>query len=130
MLSWNVWLEDTAKKTIIAYDVFKGGYWQEIINKLMHESINKAEFAEKFKAKLKYQYWSRSEYEISLTSWPAYVEVTRLEDLKKSVDFEKQQWGTQPDRVAVPLTVARKIDIYEQLLLNWDPFINYVWENA
>ena len=47
-----------------------------------------------------YYFWSKCEYEIIITCWPKW-------------DKFKEE----------------KIDVYSQLNLNWDKFVNYIWEN-
>ena len=59
---------------------------------------------EKLKAEIKswamYCFWSKCEYEIILTSFP------------ERKDFKQ-----------------KKVDVYQQLMLNWDSFVEYVLEN-
>lgn len=129
MLSWKVFKEDANCKDVVIYDIFENGRWQEEIAELMHTSKDKQDFAEKFRSKLMYQYWSRCEYEIVLTSWPPYVETNEVERLSQELAKRELEFG-RPYHQNVNLRVARKIDIFDQLLLNWDQFITYVWENA
>ena len=48
-----------------------------------------------------YYYRSKCEWEVIVSSWPP------------------------SDRVP-----ERKVDVYDQVMLNWDVFIGYVWEQA
>lgn len=120
MLSWNVLFEDFNKKEIIYYDIFKGGHYEEIAKRLKKLTNSKEEFTEEFKHQLRYQFWGRSEYEVVVTSWPPYIEKEELDRInQEAVKY----------RTNVNLTVGRKIDIYEQLKMNWQQFIDYVWNN-
>ena len=48
-----------------------------------------------------YYFWARCEYEVVISGWPpAHGDVDR------------------------------KVDIYEQLMLNWYAFVDYVWEHV
>ena len=47
-----------------------------------------------------YYYWSKCEWEIILSAWPSRK------------DFNEE-----------------KIDVFDQINLNWDRFADYVWEN-
>ena len=49
---------------------------------------------------LRYYYWSKCEWEIVLSDWPP------------SETFKKE-----------------KVDVYSQVVLNWDIFSEYIWEN-
>ena len=120
MLSWNVLFEDFNKKEIVYYDIFKGGYFEEVARELKKKTGNKKVFTEKFRLKLMSQFWARSEYEVVVTSWPPYISKEELDKLKQ----EDVKYRTN-----VNLTVGRKIDIYEQLQMNWQQFIDYVWNN-
>ena len=120
MLSWNVLLEDFNRKEIVLYDIFKGGHFETIAKGLKKKTSSKEEFAEEFRIKLMSRFWSRSEYEVVVTSWPPYIEKEELARLNQ----EDVKYRTN-----VNLSVGRKIDIYDQLQMNWNQFIDYVWNN-
>lgn len=130
MLSWNVYTENLNTRKIEIYDIFKGGYFEQIakeIKKFFPD--NKEEFTEAFRLKLMSQFWCRAEYEVVITSWPPYIdkeEIARL-NIEQQKHFDK--YGTYQLRHDVNLTVEEKIDIYSQLQLNWQQFIDYVWNN-
>jgi hypothetical protein len=58
-------------------------------------------FADRLKSELMYFYWSKSEYEIILSPW----------------------CGGDAERDSI------KIDVYNQVMLNWNIFKDYVWEH-
>ena len=120
MLSWNVLYEDFNKKEIVYYDIFKGGYFEGIARDLKEQVSSKELFAEEFRIKLMSMFWARSEYEVVVTSWPPYIDKEELDRLNQE-DIKY--------RTDVNLTVGRKIDIFEQLKMNWQQFIDYVWNN-
>ena len=66
---------------------------------------------------LKYQYWSRCEYELVLSSWPSY----ELDE-----DTDKYQKGT----LVIPNGKGKKIDIYEQCKMNLDIITRIFMENV
>lgn len=76
--------------------------------------------AEQIKHELMYYFWSKSECEIILTSWPPYMSAEQIKKIKESVEVPKY-------RESVELAVAEKIDVYDQILNNWEPFISYIW---
>jgi hypothetical protein len=77
---------------------------------------------------LQYYYWSKSEYETIITSWPPYVEDEELNRLNSEKEKRIQETG-KFYRAAVNLNVGYKIDIYTQVMMNWDRFIDYIWNN-
>lgn len=122
MLSWNVLFEDFNKREIVTYDIFEGGHYEKIAKELKKKTNSKEEFVEEFRIKLMSQFWSRSEYEVVVTSWPPYI---KRRELDRLIAKEKDcKYGTN-----VELEVGKKIDIFNQLEMNWDQFIDYVWNN-
>ena len=120
MLSWNVLFEDFNKKEIAYYDIFKGGHFEKLAREIKSRVSTKEEFIEEFRIKLMSLFWARSEYEVVVTSWPPYIDKEELDRLNQE-DIKY--------RTNVNLTVGRKIDIYDQLQMNWNQFIDYVWNN-
>lgn len=121
MLSWNVYLEDFNRKEIVVYDIFKGKYFEGIAKDIKERVSSKELFAEEFRLKLMHRFWSRSEYEVVITSWPPYV---HQEEIERLANEDVKYYRTN-----VNLSVGRKIDIYDQIMLNWQQFIDYVWNN-
>ena len=130
MLSWNVFFEDFNSKQIVNRDIFKGGKLEEFCVNLKKSTLTKQQFAEELRKELMYHYWARSEYEIVLTSWPPYIKTEDVYELAHDIQENKEQYNTTPVRVCVNPTVARKVDIYEQIQMNWDVFVDYVYNNV
>lgn len=64
-----------------------------------HYSNNFIKFADHVRSWLQHEYWSRSEYEVIVSGW---------------IGNDDNPY---------------KLDIYTQVMLNWDRFIDYVWNN-
>lgn len=129
MLSWNVFWEDFNKREIVYYDIFKSGHWEKKAKELKKEYPEFEDWSKEFKAELMYQYWSRSEYEVIITSWPPYIDIEEIDKLQQEVENREKVWGSKILRINPRLTTTRKIDIFEQLNMNWEVFANYVWNN-
>ena len=101
MLVWNVFLENFNAKRIDVYNIFKHtALCDDLAKSLKKNKDDKEAFASDLKRSLMYYYWSKCEYEIILTSWP---------EMKGFHD--------------------EKVDVYDQIMLNWDVFLDYVWTN-
>ena len=101
MLVWNVYYENFNKRKIETFNIFKHyRFWEDCIKNKKKNKNNKDNFVEQLRRDLRYYYWSKSEWEIILTSW----------SLRKDFDEEK-------------------IDVFDQIELNWDRFVDYVWNN-
>jgi hypothetical protein len=77
-----------------------------------------------------YYYWSKCEYEIIVSSWPSSLNEADLKALMSELEKQRAEY---PDRrnyyVCPPLEGAEKVDVATQVIMNWEPFISYVWEN-
>ena len=89
---------------------------------------NFEEFADHIRSWLQHEYWSRSEYETIITSWPPYIEDKELERINQEKIERIEKYGNFY-RESVDLTVGYKIDIFTQIMMNWDRFIEYIWNN-
>lgn len=100
MLEWYVYLEDINKRIIITYNVFNHYSFYEDLKKIIKKYKTIEDFSKELKRICMYYFWSKCEYEIIITCWPKW-------------DKFKEE----------------KIDVYSQLNLNWDKFVNYIWDN-
>lgn len=100
MLEWNVYVDDFNKKEIVVHNIFNHYFFVEDLKKIIKKYTDKKEFSEQVRKILMYYYWSKCEWEIILQGWPC------------TKDFKEE-----------------KIDVYDQIMLNWNRFIDYVLEN-
>jgi len=93
----------------------------------MKKKLSKDEFAEALRHEVMYYFWSKSEHEITVCSSPTYVERVDVEKLIDERDKYERANGKYPFVSYVNLKSAKKIDVADQLRLNWDAFVNYVY---
>jgi hypothetical protein len=127
-LVWNVFNECNGE--ICPLNIFEYNYKfleDLLIAKRKHKD-NFEEFAEYVRKSLQYYYWSKSEYETVITTWPPYIESEELNRLNKE-KHEREIRNRPFYRDAVNLTTRYKIDIYTQVMMNWDRFIDYIRNN-
>ena len=99
-MEWYVYVEDFNNHCIEKHNVFDHTRFVEDIKKIYKKHKDNFDiFSEEVRKSLMYFYWSKCEWEIVLSPWPP------RENFKEE-----------------------KIDVYEQVMLNWDNFIKYVWE--
>lgn len=97
---WNVYYHNSNKDQIIPYNVFEhGGIRKDIYNAVKQEK-NKEEFAEILRKSLMYYYWSRAEWEVIIG--PLFS-------------------GHKTKEI--------KVDVFDQVFINWDLFVDYTWNN-
>lgn len=98
-LKWNVVHFDFNKNEFDTYNVLNK-YFVDEIKKRTKKVDNRDDFSEEVRHICMYYFWSKFEWEIVLKQWTGH-------------DNPKQM----------------KVDVYDQLKLNWDRFIDYLWDN-
>lgn len=99
-LVWNVFYHDIYKQKIETFNIFNHFRFNENTQKNLKEIKNKDEFAEKLKSDLMYYFWCKSEYEVIISPWCGGKDTKDV-----------------------------KVDIYTQVMNNWEIFLNYVWDS-
>lgn len=127
-LVWNVFYEDfnDRKNPIKVINLFEFN-WVFLKNGLLyakkHYANDYIKFADHIRSHLQYEYWSRCEYETIITTWPCMI------SREEALEF-KDELDEYPDHYMYNLPVpGHKIDVYTQVMMNWDRFIDYVWNN-
>lgn len=134
-LTWKVKNYNYNTDELWDYDILK--YREALIKKLKKKCTTKEEFAEEMKWELRYQYWSRSEYEVIIEVdeneriWlKPWVGCSDPESVKIDVtDHTSFDWrGFAKKHVDGQIYKNKaKIDIWDQVFYVWDEFIDYVW---
>ena len=124
---WNVYREDFNNKAIVTYNIFDHGGFAQDVNKLLKEDISKDEFANQLKRSLRYYFWGKSEHEVVITSWPVYINRAELDRLNTEYQEYNNKWGHYPYNINIIPNVGEKIDIYNQVMMNFDIFVDMIW---
>ena len=99
-MQWNVFFHNYNKNEIEQYNIFNHSSFRYEVKQLIKKYKDKDTFIDQLKIELAYYFWSKCEWEVIISPW-----VGKKEPCKA------------------------KIDVYDQVMLNWDIFANYVWEN-
>ena len=101
LMIWNVYIGSFNKNRIETWNVFDHWRFEEDCQKNYKKNgENREAFEEQLRRDLQYYYWSKCEWEIILDHWPHF-------------DQFKEE----------------KIDVFDQVTLNWGVFADYVWNN-
>lgn len=101
-MHWRVFVDDFNEKRIKEYDIFEHHSFAEDVKKAYKKHRTDFDaFAEKVRGSLFYHFCSKCEWEVIVSAWPPSERVKE-----------------------------RKVDVYEQVMLNWDVFIEYVWTSC
>ena len=87
-----------ASRLIEPHNVFDHGGIRKDIAKAVKQRKNKEEFAEILRSSLMYYYWSKAEWEVIISPWCGGFNTKDI-----------------------------KVDVFEQVMLNWDLFLEYTW---
>ena len=127
-LAYYVYKENVNTRTIEKFNVL-----YERLVKLIETRTKtlseKSAFANEVDSILRYYFWAKSECEIVLTDWPPHIDLAELTRLQKELSEYETNYGHTPYSFTVNLRTSKKIDIYEQIKMNWDLFIDYLWNN-
>lgn len=129
MLKWYVYECKFNSNKIKVYNIFDHCSFNADVVKYLKKYKDKEEFAEKLKGSLMYYFWSKCEWEIILSSWPTYISVDELNRLNEESEEIKEKYKREPRRLNVNLETKQKIDVYSQVMNNWDVFLDYVWNS-
>ena len=132
ILEYNVYIEDINAGKIKSYNIFGNNRFYEGVYKA-YQTYKKDECIEEFKEEVKnqlmYSYWGRCEYEIVITSWPPHIDVEEIDKLKKEIEEHDSKYNWKQVKATANLSISEKISIYDQIMLNFDIFFNYLLEN-
>ena len=99
-MEWNVYYYNLNLQKIETYNIFKHGGFVKGVKEIIKRSQDKAHFETALKTELMYYFWSKSQWEIIISPWCGN---------KKPCDV--------------------KIDVFNQVMMNWSIFVNYCWDN-
>lgn len=99
-ITWIAFHHDWAGKTIGTFNIFEHGSFREDTKKAARKCKTKEEFAKELRSNLMFYYWSKCEWEVRIFPF-----------------------GTSAENEDI------KVDVYWQVMNNWDVFLDYVWNN-
>lgn len=119
-LTWNTYIEDWNANAIKVFNIFTSFCFINGVIEANNKYKNDFEFLKKVRSSLMYAFWSKAEYEVIITSWPPHIEKEEFERLTKE-DIKYRTW--------VNLSIGEKIDVYNQVMINWEAFKLYLLTN-
>lgn len=97
-MEWNVFYHNVNIQKIVPFNIFQHGRFRKDVEELLKDFDDKEDFAKQLKSELMYNFWCKSEYEVIISPWCG---------------------GRSTEDI--------KVDIYSQVMLNWEIFVDYVW---
>ena len=99
-MTWNVIVYNINRDKIEIYNVFDHYGFVADIASMVKKRKNRKVFEIELRRSLMYYFWSKCQWEVLVTPW-----------------------GSNPE------DTHRKIDVYWQIINNWDIFLEYTWKN-
>lgn len=100
-LVWNTYREDFNRRRIVEFNLFDHYMFYDDCRKAaMAYRDNFELFQNEIRKSLAYYFWSKCEHEIIISDWPP------------SDNFQ-----------------GKKVSVYDQVMMNWEHFIKYLWEH-
>lgn len=125
---WHVYRENVNTKRIEIYNIFEHTSFRKDVEEAYATCKTKDEFVEQLKRTLMYYFWSKCEWEVIITDWPTHITVEEIEELNDELSRYESRWHRKPYLLNIDLPVQKKISVYDQVMLNWDIFCEYVWK--
>ena len=100
-MKWNVFYYNINAHKIEIFNIFDHWKFREDLQSDLKKCRTKEAFAERLKSELSYYFWAKSEYELLFSPW---VGGNREKD-------------------------TIKVDVYTQVMANFEILLNYIWEN-
>lgn len=142
MLQWNVYRGDCNSGEIIVYNIFNHwSFYEACVKAKKKYNEDREGFEKEIRSCLMYYFWSKCEHEVVLEHWPSgemyglrktFTKKEMCCDLKYPEDklFCDSERAYEvhvfPEKNRYK---KKKIDIYDQVMNNWDVFIDYLWNN-
>lgn len=128
-LEYYVYYHNFNGKSIEKFNIFDHGRFLEDVKKDLKKYADKEEFSERLRGHLFYYYGSKCEWEVVITSWVPHITISELNRLNEERERTLKEYNREPYSLYVNPDVGEKIDVYEQVMLNWNLFVDYVWSH-
>ena len=125
-LVWNVYEISCSTQELRVFNVFEHDSFYCNIRKLLKVDMSKEDFTEQLRREVQYYYWSKTEWECIITSQP-HIDRKELQRIISECYLQRKKADYPCRRAHINLSHSDKIDVYDQLCLNWDEFVDYVW---
>ena len=126
---WNVYREDFNHGTIVKYNIFDHNGFAQDVKNMLESDVPKNEFTEQLNRSLRYWFWGKTEYVAVISSWPTYIDKAELDRLNTEYEEYNNKRGRYPYKINVAPDVSEKVSVYDQVMMNWEQFVEYVWSN-
>lgn len=128
-MEWNVFYRNINTRKIERFNVFDHGGFRRYVEEDLKRIKDKDEFAGLLRGHLFYYFGSKCEYEVIVSSFPNFITTEELDRLNKERNSYKEKYGRDIRCLNVDTETEVKIDIRDQVMNNFNIFLDYVWSH-
>ena len=125
-LVWNVFYHDHNNKEITTYNIFNHSGFQKDIDKILKKQPTREQLEQEVHNSLAYHFWCRYEYETIITTFPPKISKEEPKRVKNEFVNNVKERGLELPHVNIELETGNKVDIYTQVNLNFNAFVDYI----
>lgn len=127
MMVWSVFYNDVNACKIVPFNIFRHKSFAEDVETLLKSDASMADFMEKLRQILSYYFRGKCEYEQTVCSWPVYIDGEELMRANNEYEGYNIKYGHYPYKINIEPDICEKYSIYDQVMLNFEIFCDYVW---
>lgn len=128
-LKWIVYYYSCNKNEIKTFNVFDHKNFSRDVGNYLKKCKDKNEFSDHLKRALLYYFWSKYEWELIITQFTPRITIAELDRLNRERESHVKAYNRDYVTISVNLDTEIKIDVYMQIMNNWDIFVDYVWNS-
>ena len=137
-MEWNVHYFNINRQKIETFNIFDHYTFNKYVQAYLKKCKNKEDLASHLKSELQYHFWSKCEWElivkinednhIFLIPWVGCREPEKVRiDVTDDTSFDWKSFAKHHIGRQIYKNEA-KIDVYDQVMWNFDAFIDYWWD--
>lgn len=124
---WNVIYNDMNARKIVPFNIFTHSSFAKDVEELLKSDVSIVDFMERLRRILGYYFRGKCEYEQTICSWPVYIDSEELARVNNEYENYSARYGRYPYKINIEPDIGKKYSIYDQVMLNFEVFCDYVW---
>ena len=129
-MEWNVFRIDSRSGSLKIVNILGDDNFKSAILNLIEKKYGKKQFEKELRDAAKAFINSGTERELSLCEMFPKIITSEIPKIVNEYTETIKRGGTPPKEVRIHPTVHFVVDIYDQLSINWEHFVKYIWEEG
>lgn len=125
--NWYVIYNDINARKIVPFNIFKHSSFAKDVERLLKSDVSRKDFSEMLRRILGCYFWGKCEYEQTICSCPVYIDGEELARANDEYEDYNTKYGHYPYKINIEPDISEKYSIYDQVMLNFEMFCDYVW---